>query len=513
MTSTVRDAMIACGVDNTVSFDNLTRAQRLATDLFSDDFKSCMDKTFEELDADFKTYSDLTAAQGQIRLLPGVKSRIKAFVQWTRDELRMGRDPATTAFPVGNASTLIRRYKTHSQFIKNSPTMAEAAKPTKFSSTTKWEDWEPTFLNYIRSIPGRDGVPLKYVCRMHYDPDPTPKSDFLDEYVANAPLQGEAFSIDSAQVKTLLVNFVSGNTQAETKIQSLGEDPDGRASYMVLKDHYEGIGVYAIDITKADNILEGLFYAGEKQPHMWWDEFERQLTYAFTSYDKREGRQVHSNEMKLRILVSKIKADFLAATKAALNIELARHPLIMTYELALVTIRNAVRAKYPATMDSHQVTRRNVREVYRKDPKGRGHGGHGRGGGRGGGRGRGGRGEPHRTRNDSEIITLKDGRRIEYHPSFKFPTHIFAQFKDSDKAKLKKQREDYRNRNNQSQSQIQQMQVQIQRLESSLSSQGITDSDQSITQGTQISQVTTGTTGTIMGGRNERSVQRNLQSS
>lgn len=499
-TYTVKQAMEACGVDTTL-FEGLTRAERLATDMFNDDFRTCMDKTFEEIDADFKTYSDLTVAQGQIRLLPGVKTRIKAFVQWARDEIRMGKDPSVSSFQVANANTFIRRYKTHLQFVKNSSTMAEAAKPSKFSTSTKWEDWEPTFLNYLRSIPGRDGVPLKYVCRANEVPDSSPRDDFLDEYVNCAPLEGEAFSIDSAQVYTLLINFITGNTQAESKIQSLNAGTNGRASYLALRDHYEGIGVYALDITKADNILDTLFYSGEKPPHMWWDEFERQLTFAFTSYDKKEGRAVHSNEMKLRLLVNKVKADFLSATKAALSIELAKQPLTMTYELALNTFRNAVRAKYPATMDSTQVTRRNIREINRGSGRGRGHGGLGRGGGRGRGRlGRGPGVEPHRTRTDSEIITLKDGRRIEYHPSFKFPTQVFAQFKDQDKAKLKKQREEYRN--SKAGPQIQQLQAQIQQLESRIS----VPSDASSAQNTQISQVTSNSisSGSIMGGRNDR---------
>ena len=32
---------------------------------------------------------------------------------------------------------------------------------------------------------------------------------------------------------------------------------------------------------KADKILHELNYTGEKKPHMWWNEFEKQLTSAF----------------------------------------------------------------------------------------------------------------------------------------------------------------------------------------------------------------------------------------
>ena len=91
---TILDAMIACGVDNVILFMEESQAQRFADDIFDNVFATCKDMTFKELDDHFKTYSELNVAQGQIRLRPGVRKNIKAFVQWTRDELRLGRDPS-----------------------------------------------------------------------------------------------------------------------------------------------------------------------------------------------------------------------------------------------------------------------------------------------------------------------------------------------------------------------------------------------------------------------------------
>ena len=65
---TVLDAMILCGVDNVAMFMGETQAQRIASEIFDDSFESCMDISFKDLDERFKTYSDLTAAQGQIRI-------------------------------------------------------------------------------------------------------------------------------------------------------------------------------------------------------------------------------------------------------------------------------------------------------------------------------------------------------------------------------------------------------------------------------------------------------------
>jgi hypothetical protein len=77
----VRDAMTECGVNNANLFEGETPAQRITTDLFGDEFATCMDKGLTELDYEYKTYSELTIGQGQIRLLPGIKQTIKAFIQ------------------------------------------------------------------------------------------------------------------------------------------------------------------------------------------------------------------------------------------------------------------------------------------------------------------------------------------------------------------------------------------------------------------------------------------------
>jgi hypothetical protein len=124
-------------------------------------------------------------------------------------------------------------------------------------------------------------------------------------------LEGEAFAIDSTGVHTYIVNFVAGNETAEAKLQAHEGQNDGRLDCIALCDHYKGVGVHALDITKAEVILTSLFYAGEKKPHMWREEFEKQLTSAFTIYSKREGRVVHSPDKKLRILLNKVQADCL----------------------------------------------------------------------------------------------------------------------------------------------------------------------------------------------------------
>ena len=122
---------------------------------------------------------------------------------------------------------------------------------------------------------------------------------------------------------------------------------------------------------------------------MYWEKFEQRLTHTFAVYAKVEGEQVHSQNMKLRILLNKIKADFLVHAKAGINIELTKTPMTITYEQALSNFRNEVNRRSRPQMSNPSGTRerRSLREMNTSDGRSRGRS---RGRGRGNpGRGRG----------------------------------------------------------------------------------------------------------------------------
>lgn len=453
---TVTDAMIRCGVNNVDLFNGQTAATRFASDIFSDSFDLCMDKTMEEVQNDLKHYSNLTQNQGQIRVTPGVVQRIQAFIQWTRDMIRVGINPALSEFPVQDTALLINHYKTHQAFMDKTKTISEAAKPTKFKENMKWEDWHPTFINFLRSIPGRNGVPLSYICREYDQPEANnPNISFIENYILQAPLFGTAFEMDASEVHTYLTNFMAGNDTAEVKMLPYIEYNNGRLDYKALQEHYEGVGVQPISVTKAEKTLESLFYSGEKKPHMWWDEFEKQLNHAFIIIHKKERREVYSDAMKLRILIQKINVDFLQGVKAAMSIELNREPLMMTYDQAMMTFRSEVNRKFPPGLTSNNNRTRRVNEVStgtRSNTFGRGrgrgrggrNGGRGRGANNGGrsGRGRGNsRGHPH-----ARFITGTNGRTLEIHPSYNFPAEIWNVIPVNEKRKIIEERNNYSNK-------------------------------------------------------------------
>ena len=117
---TVRQAIASCGVNDVALFAGQTNAQRISNDCFDDDFNSCLDKTFTEMDEDLKSYAQLTAANGRITTTPGTKRAIRAFIQWTKQQIRIAVDPTTLAFPVADTATYISNAKTHKLFCDKS---------------------------------------------------------------------------------------------------------------------------------------------------------------------------------------------------------------------------------------------------------------------------------------------------------------------------------------------------------------------------------------------------------
>ena len=68
--NTARMAMASCGINDVAMFNGRTAAERIATETFGDEFHTCMDKSFKELDNELDTFFHSTVAQGQTRFPP-----------------------------------------------------------------------------------------------------------------------------------------------------------------------------------------------------------------------------------------------------------------------------------------------------------------------------------------------------------------------------------------------------------------------------------------------------------
>ena len=63
----------------------------------------------------------------------------------------------------------------------------------------------------------------------------TLNEDFLEGYVSMAAINGEAFTIDVADVQTFIVNFISANGIAEGEIQDYKAHNNRRLDYIAFK--------------------------------------------------------------------------------------------------------------------------------------------------------------------------------------------------------------------------------------------------------------------------------------
>ena len=243
---------------------------------------------------------------------------------------------------------------------------------------------------------------------------------------------------------------------------------------------------------------------------------------------------VHSDSMKLRYLMDRVKDDKLAAVSAAILVAISNNPNY-SYNDALKSYKATVAKSGTA---NQSINERQVKE-QNQGRGGRGGRGFGRGSGRGRYSGRGrdnGRGYTNYSGNDyqyiprtidgSKFLTLSDGTRIEYHPKIHYSTEILNKFSSEERDTLERDKANgtvslpprysgygsgrggYSNKRK-----IQQLEQQVWDLQSQSQSQQVPDQVDTGQSGrgqdnrSRISQVTT-QEGSIMGGRSDQARQR-----
>ena len=108
-------------------------------------------------------------------------------------------------------------------------------------------------------MPGVNGIPLNYVICEEENPQPEDSNlSFLENY-AQMVLTGDAYQSDNTEVHTYIIHFIAGNSVAEAKIISHGEPNDGQSDYIALQEHYSGVGINALEITRAEFVITNLF--------------------------------------------------------------------------------------------------------------------------------------------------------------------------------------------------------------------------------------------------------------
>ena len=105
----------------------------MATGLFQNDYETCIDLNDRSLYNYHKTAAAQPADGGNqlIHTVPQ-RSNIRAFVQWTKDKIRTGQDPAMFKFRPTGIAKILRKAETHKLYVENSD--SHAVKPRDFTN-------------------------------------------------------------------------------------------------------------------------------------------------------------------------------------------------------------------------------------------------------------------------------------------------------------------------------------------------------------------------------------------
>lgn len=149
----VIDIMILCGIpddDQPVPNPNnlLSTAQRIATKVFMNEYEKCLEMTFEDLEKDLQILS--RDPDRPIFMASGLRTKLKAFIEWTKQCFRCGFLPERTIFNPNNSIFYIRQANIHNDFINRAKLMAGTAKPPQFKPTDNWANWSPLLVNFLR---------------------------------------------------------------------------------------------------------------------------------------------------------------------------------------------------------------------------------------------------------------------------------------------------------------------------------------------------------------------------
>ena len=116
-----------------------------------------------------------------------------------------------------------QNYNTHTKFINNYSSLAEAAKTKYFSTDTIYNDCRTTLYNYLRQIHDMDGVTLCSIIRDNDLPYHTPRPDFIKGYIFVGTLNEESYNLNNKQISVIVVTLEVNNTQSKTKESIYGK--------------------------------------------------------------------------------------------------------------------------------------------------------------------------------------------------------------------------------------------------------------------------------------------------
>jgi len=274
---------------HTCGFQDPVINQRIRDDAFQtwEDFKILTEKDISELS---DQYAKRTQNEGRVHFGLQRTKRLKGLMHWAQDCYRCGETPDINDFNLDEANSALMRAKARKD-MKDSKEKVD--KPSPLKGGNEFVKFISQLENYLESIIGVNGVPLKYIIRQEVQPGLQEQFDsYHQKVIATAPLQGVYFSEDARTVHRLIAELTHG-LPSEEYIKQLKRKANGRMDVLALKAHYLGVGNTTRRVAEADALVLSLHYRSEKsQPfEKFLDKFQLMCTIFFENGEEKSDQE------------------------------------------------------------------------------------------------------------------------------------------------------------------------------------------------------------------------------
>ena len=272
----IGDAIVADGITENNAMAQILhwigfRTEVSRNSIYEDALSSYTDaKVLTESDISdmVKDFGSRTQNNGRFHIGSKRAKKLKGFVHWIQDFYRVSEDPTIVGLNEHTFTNALedsqKRANVRRSLKDNSDTASKAADPGPLKSEKQWREWEEKFENFLGTIIGVNGIPLKYVIRENETPDTTTvHPNFVAKTVACAPLTGEYFLADRQAVFNYIVSFTTGQPSGDW-IKSTLRYCDGRRSMEALRNNFADEGNASRNKAIADSLKKSLFYKNEK---------------------------------------------------------------------------------------------------------------------------------------------------------------------------------------------------------------------------------------------------------
>jgi hypothetical protein len=299
-----------------IGFDDPLQRNRIMAEGFQElrEMKNVSSKDLQRMAEDF---GRRTVGDGRVIFGMARTKKVVGLMLWVKDAYRCNDTPTIDDLNEDAIDVAIQRDLIRREEKANYEPIFTKALPAKLKDEKDWPTFYSSLMNALRIIPGANGVPLIYLCRVQEIPEAgVIYPDYTARAIACAPLYGPIFEADARRLHQIIQSLLQGEP-AEAWIKTLNKFQDGRRDVEALVKHFAGEGNSTRRLADAERLKESLHYKSERA--LPYASFLDELVKMFNIYAE-EGESI-TETGKTRMLLQKVQNSGLNPIVAALTVQ------------------------------------------------------------------------------------------------------------------------------------------------------------------------------------------------